>query len=252
MRLFLNCDLGEGSSVEAIGADAKVMTRIDQVNISCGFHAGDPMVIQQALISARLNNVTVGAHPSYPDREGFGRRSMKLPSDELIANIQYQIAALQGMGRNLGVHVSYVKPHGALYNDMMADIQVRQSVMRAISQNCDPLEFMLQATPFAAEHKKEADTFGLKVIFEAFADRCYDDNGALVARTEKGAVHNREKMLNQVKQIVEQGSVTTKSGKHIKLHADSICVHGDNIIAIEAIEEIRSLMTLNADESMPL
>ena len=125
---------------------------------------------------------------------------------------------------------------------MIADIRVRQVVMQAISENYEPLEFMLQATPFAEEHKKEAEAFGLKVIFEAFADRCYDDDGALVARTEYGAVHDRAKMLRQVKQLVEHGSVTTKSGRYMELCADSICVHGDNVTAIEAIGEVRTLI----------
>jgi UPF0271 protein len=243
MRLLLNCDLGEGSDVDATYHDEQVMPFIDQVNIACGIHAGNPVIMKKTLISARSNGVTVGAHPSYPDRDGFGRRSMELPVEELIAVVQYQIAALQGMAKNLGVQVRYVKPHGALYNDMMAHPRIRNAVMQAISENCETLEFMLQATPFADEHKKEADLFGLDVIFEAFADRCYDDRGALVARTEHDAVHNREKMLRQVKQLVEHGTVTTRSGKCIELLADSICVHGDNVAAIEAIAEVRTLIT---------
>ena len=115
--------------------------------------------------------------------------------------------------------------------------------MQSISENFEPLEFMLQATPFAEEHKKEAEAFGLSVIFEAFADRCYDDDGALVARSEYGAVHDRAKMLRQVKQLVEHGSVTTKSGKCLELCADSVCVHGDNAAAIEAIGEVRTLIS---------
>mgnify|MGYP001157500944 FL=1 len=243
MRLLLNCDLGEWSGVGAAYNGEHVMPLIDQVNVACGIHAGSPVLMKETLIAARSNSVTVGAHPSYPDRDGFGRRSMELPAEELIAVLQYQVAALQGMARNLGMHVRYVKPHGALYTDMMADIQVRHAVMQAISENCEPLEFMLQATPFAKEHKKEAEAFGLNVIFEAFADRCYDDDGALVARTEHGAVHDRKKMLRQVRQLVEHGSVTTKSGKDLELCADSICVHGDNVAAIEAIGEVRTLIS---------
>ena len=183
------------------------MPYIDQANIACGFHAGDPMVMKKTL--AKEHNVTVGAHPSYPDIAGFGRRSMKMPATELIPILQYQIAALVGMAKNIGLSVSYVKPHGALYNDMMTNGQLRSAVMTAIVESESKLAFMLQATPDADTHRQEAKAFGLDLMFEAFADRCYDDNGALLSRAKEGAVHCREKMLDQVRQLKEDGSVTT-------------------------------------------
>jgi len=243
MPLLLNCDLGESFGAWKMGLDDQVMPFIDQANIACGFHAGDPVVIKKTLLAAKRNNVQVGAHPSYPDISGFGRRSMKIPPVELIALLQYQIAALTGMATNLGIEVQYVKPHGALYNDMMADGHICSAVMEAIAECHQPLAFMLQATPDAEIHRQEAQAFGLDVLFEAFADRCYDDNGALLSRAKEGAVHSREKMLEQVVQLQEQGTVTTISGHQLELQADSLCVHGDNMDGVNAIEKIRQLIS---------
>jgi UPF0271 protein len=242
MALLLNCDLGESFGAWTMGLDDQVMPHIDQANIACGFHAGDPVVIKKTLLSAKRNNVIVGAHPSYPDLAGFGRRSMKLPAVEIIAIVQYQIAALTGMAQNLGVPVTYVKPHGALYNDMMANGHIRSAIMEAIAETHLPLAFMLQATPEAETHREEAKMFGIDVIFEAFADRCYDDNGALLSRAKEGAVHSREKMLTQVQQLKTEGCVTTVSGHRLELQADSLCVHGDNPEGVKAIQEIRQLI----------
>ena len=243
MPLLLNCDLGESFGAWKMGLDDQVMPFIDQANIACGFHAGDPVVIKKTLLAAKRNNVQVGAHPSYPDISGFGRRSMKIPAVELIALLQYQIAALTGMASNLGIEVAYVKPHGALYNDMMADGHIRSAVMEAISECHQPLAFMLQATPDAETHREEARAFGLEVLFEAFADRCYDDSGALLSRAKEGAVHSREKMLEQIIQLQQHGTVTTVSGHQLELEADSLCVHGDNMDGVNAIEKIRQLIS---------
>jgi UPF0271 protein len=242
MSLLLNCDLGESFGAWKMGLDDQVMPFIDQANIACGFHAGDPIVMKKTLLSAKSHNVVVGAHPSYPDLAGFGRRSMNLPAVEIIAIVQYQIAALAGMAENINMPITFVKPHGALYNDMMTNGHIRSAVMEAIAGSHLPLAFMLQATPDAETHRQEAEMFGLELIFEAFADRCYDDNGALLSRAKEGAVHSREKMLAQVSQLKNDGSVTTISGHRLELQADSLCVHGDNIDGINAIQEIRQLI----------
>lgn len=244
MSLLLNCDLGESFGAWKMGLDDQVMPFIDQANVACGFHAGDPIVMKRTLLSAKRHNVVVGAHPSYPDLAGFGRRSMNLPPIEIIAIVQYQIAALAGMANNIDTPITYVKPHGALYNDMMANGHIRSAVMQAIAESHVPLAFMLQATPDAETHREEAKMFGLELMFEAFADRCYDDNGALLSRSKEGAVHSKEKMLAQVTQLKNDGSVTTVSGHRLELQADSLCVHGDNIDGVNAIEEIRQIINL--------
>jgi UPF0271 protein len=131
--MLLNCDLGESFGSWTMGQDARAMTHIDQANIACGFHAGDPLVIKRTLALAKQHEVMVGAHPAYPDLVGFGRRSMHCSSQEITAFMHYQIAALEGMAACQGLRLSYVKPHGALYNDMMSKDSVRQAIMQAVS-----------------------------------------------------------------------------------------------------------------------
>lgn len=243
MALLLNCDLGESFGAWSMGMDETVMPHIDQANIACGFHAGDPLVMQRTLRMARENGVRVGAHPAYPDLMGFGRRSIHASADEIHALIHYQLAALDGMAASAGLTLEYVKPHGALYNDMMAKGSVRQAIMKAIADYYRPVKLMLQATPEAENHKQEAEHFGIELLFEAFADRCYDDDGKLLSRTKPGAVHSREKMLAQVRQLADEASVTTVSGHLLKLEVDTLCVHGDNAEGIEAIREIREMLS---------
>jgi len=242
----LNCDLGESFGSWTMGVDAQVMPFIDQANIACGFHAGDPLIMQQTLILAKEHNVSVGAHPSYPDLVGFGRRSMKCSQAEIIAMMLYQIAAIDGVAQSLGIHLSYVKPHGALYNDMMVNTDVLTAILMAISQYSKnkqtSLKLMLQATAKFEEHKQQAKKYDVDLLAEAFADRCYADDGTLLSRTNIKAVHSEEKMLAQVKQLKEQGSVTTINGNKLKLDVDSLCVHGDNIEGVSAIAEIRKLL----------
>ena len=238
----LNCDIGESYGSWTMGLDAQVMPFIDQANIACGFHAGDPLVMQKTLELAKVNNVSVGAHPGYPDLVGFGRRSMNCSAEEVIALVNYQIAAIDGVAKSLGIVLEYVKPHGALYNDMMLSQDIRKAILQALSSYHRPLKLMLQATLDIEQHRAEAKHFNIDILSEAFADRCYDDDGKLLSRAKDGAVHNKEKMLAQVKQLKEQGSVTTISGNILPLKADSLCVHGDNIEGVQAISAIRELI----------
>ena len=243
----LNCDLGESFGNWTLGFDEQVMPYIDQANIACGFHAGDPLVMQKTLELAKKNEVTVGAHPSYPDLVGFGRRSMNCSTEEIVAMVLYQVAAIDGVAKSLGVDISYVKPHGALYNDMMLDSQVRLAIITALSNYPKKLALMLQATSELAQHRVEAKHHNVEIISEAFADRCYLDNGKLAPRSEPYAVHDKEKMLAQVKQLSRQGTVTTASGKLLPLVVDSLCVHGDNLAGVQAISEIKQLIKKHYD-----
>lgn len=239
----LNCDLGESYGSWTMGMDAEVMPHIHQANVACGFHAGDPLTIRRTLALAARHGVTVGAHPAYPDLVGFGRRSMALGRDELVATLLYQVAALDGMAASEGLQIAYIKPHGALYNDMMADAGVRASVMEAVAAYQRPLALMLLATPEATRHREEARAAGIgELLLEAFADRCYDDSGALVSRREAGAVHDRERTLAQVQQLCREGTVTTRGGRSLALAADTLCVHGDNPEGVRAIEAIRAIV----------
>lgn len=244
--MLLNCDLGESYGSWTMGLDEEVMPHIDQANVACGFHGGDPLTMRRTLALAAAHGVSVGAHPAYPDLVGFGRRPMNLTADEIIANLHYQVAALEGMAASQGLPVNYVKPHGALYNDMMAKTEVRAAIMEAVASYHRPIALMLQATPDAAQHREEAASFGISLLFEAFADRCYDDDGSLLSRRKPGAVHDRERMLAQVAQLCEQGTVTTVSGHRLELATDTLCVHGDNLEGVQAIRAIRALVSGSA------
>ena len=239
----INCDLGESYGAWSMGCDSDVMPFIDQANIACGFHAGDPIVMQKTLALAKQFNVSVGAHPSYPDLVGFGRRSMRCSAEELSALMHYQIAALDGMAKIEDIVLDYVKPHGALYNDMMSDFEIFNTILIAVHKYPKKLALMIQASNNNNMYRQLADSFGVQLYFEAFADRCYDDDGRLLDRNQAGAVLSQHDMLWQVKQLVNQSIITTISGKKLDIEADSICVHGDNLSAINAIAEIRALIT---------
>ncbi|WP_439106373.1 5-oxoprolinase subunit PxpA [Congregibacter sp.] len=240
--MLLNCDLGESFGNWRMGLDEDVMPFLDQANVACGFHAGDPLTMEKTLRLAAQHKVCVGAHPAYPDLVGFGRRSMALSEDELRSTLLYQIAAIDGMAQTLGVSIQYVKPHGALYNDMMAKDSVRATVMRTIADYAKPLHLMLQATAEADRHEEEASALNLPLWFEAFADRCYDDDGRLLSRRKPGAVHDRSRMLAQVEQLARDATVTTVSGTTLALKVDTLCVHGDNAEGVQAIREIRQML----------
>ena len=243
----LNCDLGESFGAWSMPVEAAIMAEIDQANIACGFHAGDPLVMKQAIRSAKQHDVVIGAHPAYPDLQGFGRRSMAIAADELSAMIQYQVSALSGMAKVCGANVSYVKPHGALYNDMMKDTAVMRTVMQSIAEiNMQslnsPLALMVQATSQNAAIKEAAQEWELPLYFEAFSDRRYTDEGLLQSRLIEGAVLSESDALLQAKQLISSGTVTTASGATLAIEADSLCVHGDTKGAVSIAKKIRTFL----------
>ncbi|MBJ7536115.1 5-oxoprolinase subunit PxpA [Marinomonas transparens] len=239
----LNCDMGEAFGAWKMGLDDKIMPFVDQANIACGFHASDPLTMVKTVALAKQHNVTIGAHPGYPDLVGFGRRNMDIAPTELKALIQYQIGALKGICAGQNVKVDYVKPHGAMYNQMMANFSILDTVMQAVSELDATLPLMVGAVPESNEIKEMAKKYGLTVWFEAFSDRLYTDEGRLTPRKEANAVHASFELIEkQVIQLCETGTVTTGSGKTIKIHADTICVHGDGAHAVDAVTRIRSLV----------
>ncbi|MBQ4833654.1 5-oxoprolinase subunit PxpA [Pseudoalteromonas sp. MMG010] len=238
----LNCDLGESFGVWTMGLDSEVMPHIDMANIACGFHGGDPDVIARTLALAGEHKVTIGAHPSYPDQQGFGRRSMVLSSQELQNSLHYQIAALEGMAKVQGLTLSYVKPHGALYNDMMNDDAILHTVMQAVSSYPSTLKLMILATQQSSKHRQQAKSLNLELLLEAFADRQYTATGQLVSRKLSGSVHDKTALIDQVSQLLTSNSVTTRCNKKLVLNADSLCVHGDNEASIALIQDIKALI----------
>ncbi|WP_394166049.1 5-oxoprolinase subunit PxpA [Neptunomonas phycophila] len=239
----LNCDMGEAFGNWTMGLDEQIMPFVDQANIACGFHASDPLTMSKTVALAKQHNVTIGAHPAYPDLVGFGRRNMDIAPEELKAIIQYQVAALQGISAAQGVKVTYVKPHGALYNTMMKDFGVLETVMQSVSELDSSLVLMVMAVPEADEVKMLAQKYQLTLWFEAFSDRLYTDEGRLTPRKQPNAVHQSfDRIEQQVIELSEQGTLTTETGKHLAVHADTICVHGDGAHALEAVKRIRTVV----------
>ncbi len=232
----INCDLGESFGTFQKGQDAAVFPFLTSCNIACGFHGGDPWHMEQTIQLALQHQVRIGAHPSYPDLQGFGRRSMQIPAPELKAMIKYQIAALKGMAESQGGTLTYVKPHGALYNDAAKDAALAATILQAIQELDASLSLMGLA---GSEMQHQAQSKGHPFLAEAFADRRYRKDGRLQSRQEKGAVlHDPEKVCEQVLQIVTRQGVETVEGDWLPILADSICIHGDNPAAIEILQAL--------------
>ena len=239
-KILLNCDLGESFGHWQQDSDSKVMPLIDYANIACGFHAGDPLTMSKTVALAIKHNVTIGAHPSYPDLVGFGRRSITMTSDELIATITVQIGALQAICQSQQSNLEYVKPHGALYNDMMKDNAIFIAVCTSIAQLPQPLKLMIQALPDMQFYLNTAKSFGITLIFEAFADRHYQNNGLLVPRSQENAVIESDEVVCQrLVHYLNTGQLLSEHNQPLALNIDSLCVHGDNPAAIALVTQIR-------------
>lgn len=241
--LLLNCDMGESFGAWQMGLDEEVMPHIDCASIACGFHAGDPSVMRRTVSLAVKHGVRIGAHPAYPDLAGFGRRSMKCSPREIEDLLHYQIGALNGICRAQGATVSYVKPHGALYNDMMRDPELLHTVIRAVAAYSPNLPLVLLARRDNSEAEAIATQHGIGLLFEAFADRTYDAQGHLVPRGRPGAIHlTHEAVVAQALKIATGQPLSTTDGNMLQLQADTLCVHGDNPAALAAIQQIRAAL----------
>lgn len=243
VEMKLNCDMGEGFGSWTMGCDPLVMPHIHMANIACGFHASDPLVMENTVKLAQTHGVSIGAHPGYPDLMGFGRRSMKCSSDELRTMIIYQVGALAAICEANGSRVAYVKPHGALYNDMMRDDELMRVIIQALASMPQPLKLVVQATARNQHYTAMAAEQGVELLFEAFADRGYDDEGYLLPRTEPNAVFKDQlQILERVRRLSSTGTIRSASGKELALNPDTLCVHGDNDDAVAAIATIRRVM----------
>jgi UPF0271 protein len=237
----LNCDLGEGYGNYHMADTAAIMPLIQQANIACGFHAGDPIEINQAVSLAVAHHVQIGAHPSYPDRQGFGRRHMRLSEAELYAFMTFQIATIQGLAARFGSRCAYVKPHGALYHDMTNDPAVRACVFQAIKDFAGEMFCLVPATLEPKVFLDTATSIGLALEFEGFADRAYAPNGQLVSRAEPEAVLAPEAALSQARAFKEQRDITAIDGTALPLRVDTLCVHSDTHGASELLHSLSAL-----------
>lgn len=232
----LNSDLGEGFGPFRVGADEALFPLISSANVACGFHGGDPAMMELTVIRARDHGVAIGAHPGFPDRAGFGRRAMAASSNEIRTDVLYQLGALAGICRANGVDIQHVKAHGALYNMAVANLAVATAIAEAVRSFDASLRFF--AIPGSALHDAGEST-GLTVVREAFADRAYLADGSLVPRSQPGAVVEDPVLAaGRMIQLVTEGTIKTIDGETLTLEADTICVHSDTPGAVALAEAI--------------
>ena len=243
MKIKLNCDMGESFGVWKMGNDEEIMPYIDMANLACGYHASDALTMNRAVALAKKYNVTIGAHPSYQDLVGFGRRSILCSLEEIKSIILYQLGALSAFCKAHGTTVSYVKPHGALYNDMMKDENIFKAILNAISSYDKNIKLMILSSPKNEAYSFTAKNYSINLIYEVFADRNYNDDGSLVSRVlENAVIHDELNVVDRIVTLKERGYLTTTSGQKLFIKADSVCVHGDNEKALEFIKLLRKAL----------
>lgn len=239
-RVDINCDMGESFGAWKMGDDEAMMRAITSANVACGAHAGDPAVMRRTVRLAREHGVAVGAHPSFPDLPGFGRREMKLEPDEVEGLILYQLGALGAIARAEGVALRHVKPHGALYNIAARDGTVADAIARAVRAFDSSLVLYGLAGSLMLPAGEAA---GLCVASEVFADRAYERDGSLASRRKPGSVvHDPDQVAARAVQMVRDGRIVALSGESIAVKADTICVHGDTPGAPDLARRIRSAL----------
>lgn len=249
-KVDLNCDLGESFGNYKLGLDEEVITHISSANIACGFHASDPLVMAKTVTMAKKNHVNIGAHPGYPDLVGFGRRNMNVSPEEVKAMVQYQIGALMVFCNANGIPLQHVKPHGAMYNMAGKDEKLAMAICQGIYE-VDPNLILLGLS--GSQLLLAADKIGLRSAREVFADRAYEEDGSLVARSKDGAVITDENTaIDQVISMVKYGKVTAITGKEISVAADSVCVHGDGIKAVAFVKKIKERLISEGIEIAPI
>ena len=244
MHQTVNCDMGESYGPWPMGQDEQLMPFIDWANIACGQHASDPDTMQATIALALQHGVAIGAHPGYPDRVGFGRRPFPLHGESLKASLWHQMGALAGQCQAAGTVLNHVKPHGALYNKMMQDDQTLIDVITAVAAFDASLPLVVQAGSRKENLVRQniAAQHGVSLIFEAFADRAYRQDGQLVPRTQRHAVHeNPSDIVKQASTLLQHNYVVSEDGTRFQLDCDTLCFHGDNPACVEALRRLRQV-----------
>lgn len=243
LSIDLNCDMGESFGAWPMGNDEAMMDLVSSVNIACGFHAGDVSVMRRTVALALKKGVSIGAHPGYPDLQGFGRREMKLTPANVYEIVVYQVSALSGFVRAAGGSLHHVKPHGALYNTAAKDIAVANAIARAIRGVDKSLALVGLSGSCLIEQAEKA---GLRSVSEGFADRTYQEDGSLTPRHATGAViEDSATSAQRVLQMVTEKAVTAVSGVTIPVNAETICIHGDGKFAHDHARAIVNVLTEN-------
>jgi UPF0271 protein len=245
LTIDLNCDMGERTALwqYSIEKDIALLHYTSSMNLACGFHAGDAHTMHELVDEALLAGVTIGAHPGFPDKENFGRSNMQLPPVKLYDIVLYQLGALDAFLKIQGAKLHHVKPHGALYNMAAKDSVMADSVCKAIKEyNPDLILYGLSGS----ELIQAANRLGLKNCSEVFADRTYCDDGSLTPRTEANAmIETEQESLQQVLQMIQQGTVSSTNGKQVAITAETICIHGDAEHALVFAKTIHTALKQN-------
>ena len=253
MSVDLNCDMGESFGAYKLGMDEQAMRYITSANIACGWHAGDPMVMDRTVKLALEHGVRVGAHPGFPDLLGFGRRNLDCTAEEIRNYVIYQVGALQGFCRANGTRLSHVKPHGNLYLTAVENQTVARAIAEAIVAVDPELIYVALAGKKGEMMTRIGREVGLKVCYEAFPDRAYTPEGTLVSRRQPGAViKDPEEVARRAVKMATEGKVTAIDGTEIELKADTFCVHGDTPGAVELLKGIRRTLEDAGVEVAPM
>ena len=249
-KVDLNSDLGESFGAYTIGLDEQVIAHISSANIACGYHAGDPLVMDKTVAAAKAAGIAIGAHPGYPDLIGFGRRNMTCSPAEVKAYVKYQLGVLMAFAAAHGMKMQHCKPHGALYNMAGKDAALARAIAEAIAEVDSSIILLALA---GSQMIKAGEEAGLRVASEVFADRAYQADGSLVPRKQPGAViHDTDEAIARTIRMVKEGKVTAITGEDVPLKADSICVHGDNPSAVEFVRNIRARLEAEGVTIAPL
>ena len=252
-QIDLNSDVGESYGAYTIGLDEEVIPLISSANIACGFHAGDPAVMRRTIALAKEHGVALGAHPGFPDLLGFGRRNMDATMEEIRDYITYQIGALQGFAVSQGMKLQHVKAHGALYNMAAQDMRIAEAITEAVSRLDKDLVLVMLPGPKKNDIQEIGRRYGIRVVFEFFADRGYNSDGTLVSRREPGAmIHDHHFAADRVLKMVTQGKIASKDETEIEVSSDTVCVHGDNPAAVRLIKQIRESLLSSGVEITPM
>jgi 5-oxoprolinase (ATP-hydrolysing) subunit A len=246
----LNADLGEGYGRYTVGNDEAILELVKSASIACGFHAGDPVIMAKTVRLARQHEVSIGAHPSFDDLRGFGRRPIRMNAQELEYLIAYQIGALQAIAAGAGTRVTHVKPHGALNNMAHVDADYARAIARAIKSTDPDLIFVATA---CSEMVKAGHRAGLRVAEEGYVDRTYEDSGELTPRNQPGAViHDTDAAVRQVMSFIDAGGILTRSGKRLPARLQTFCVHGDDEASIRTLAAVREAIERAGIDIVPL
>lgn len=240
LSVDVNADLGESFGNYIIGNDEKIIPLISSANVACGFHASDPKVMLDTVKLIKKSGAGLGAHPGFPDKEGFGRRYMDCTNEEIYSMVLYQLSALDGIARTVGVEMNHVKPHGALYNATFTDENLARVIAQAVKDFNPNLKLMGLSENNLV---KAGEEIGLKVVHEVFLDRAYENDGTLVSRRKEGAMITDSKLaVERGIRMITEGKVETIDGQDIDIKADSICVHGDGEKALQFVKEIKKAL----------